>query len=341
MKILSIGELLIRLTVPENLRFTQAKEFNLNVGGSEANVAIALSQLGYDASMLSALPDNDLGNRICDELRQFNIDISGLKRIGDRIGLYFLEEGSSIRSSRIIYDRAGSSINDLTPEEVDWDLVFKDVTHLHWSAITPALSQNTAAVCQYAVDKAFELGISISCDLHFRKNLWNYGKKPVEIIPVLLEKSTVVLGDPTTINALTGVTMESQKYDALEGVDQLVPDYRNFMKHFPNIQYMSMLLRTVRSANHHKLKAVMIGDENAYETASIDVDGIKDRIGGGDAYMAGLIFGLSNYNDKEKALEFALTLSAMKHTISGDYFRGNLEEIEQAMNATQLGKIIR
>lgn len=341
MKILSIGELLMRLTVPDNLRFTQAEQFRMDVGGSEANVAIALAQLGWGARMLSALPDNDLGNRICSELRQFNVDTAHIARIGERIGLYYLEEGNSIRSSKIIYDRTNSAINELTPDEINWEEAFKDVTHLHWSAITPALSENAAVLCQRAVNYATTIGVTVSCDLHYRKNLWAYGKLPTEIIPPLLEKSSIVLGDPSTIQALTGIEMASKKIEAIENVEQLVPDYRSLMDKFPAIQSVSMLLRTVLNASHHKLKAVLVTNDNAYESSSIDVAHIKDRIGGGDAYMAGVLFGLNYYEDKTEGLEFALALSALKHTIRGDCFRGSLNDVEQIMKAKQLGKIIR
>ncbi|MCE7993317.1 MAG: sugar kinase [Roseivirga sp.] len=341
MKILSIGELLMRLTVPDNLRFAQAEQFRLDVGGSEANVAMTLSQLGWGARMLSALPDNDLGDRICRELSRCQVDISHIGRMGKRVGIYFLEEGNSLRSSRIIYDRADSAVNELSPEDVNWESVFQGVTHLHWSAITPALSQNAADICQEAVDRASELGVTVSCDLHFRKNLWAYGKEPGQIIPALLEKSSIVLGDPSTIQALTGIEMESRKLGSIERVSQLTPDYRKLMDRFTGVKCVSMLLRTVHSANHHELKSVMVTNDHEYESSSIDVDNMKERIGGGDAYMAGLLFGLEHHEDRQKSIEFALTLSALKHTILGDYFRGNLQDVERVMNSNQQGKIIR
>ena len=341
MNILSIGELLMRFTVPNNLRFTQAEQFKMDIGGSEANVAIALSQLGWKAKILSAVPNNDLGNRICAELNQFDIDTTHISRIGDRIGLYYLEEGSAIRSSKIIYDRAHSAINDLEPSQINWKEALEGVTHLHWSAITPALSENAALLCQKAVDYAHAVGITVSCDLHYRKNLWAYGKQPVEVIPSLLEKSSIILGDPATIQALTGIKMPSKELPVIEYATQLATDYRNLMQTFPTVKSVSMLLRTISSANHHKLKAVMVTPNHTYESSTIDVDNIKDRIGGGDAYMAGILFGLNHYSDKIEALEFALALSALKHTIKGDYFRGSIQEVEQTMNAEQLGKIMR
>ena len=341
MKILSIGELLIRLTVPDNQRFSQAQQFRMDIGGSEANVAIALSQLGWSSRMLSALPDNELGDRICSELSQFNVGIEHIHRIGERVGLYYLEEGSSIRGSKIVYDRANASVNNLTPDIINWDEVLDGITHLHWSGITPALSENAAAVCQEAVSRAWESNISVSCDLHFRKNLWSYGKKPTEVIPQLIEKSSVVLGDPSTIQALTGIDLPSRNLQSIESVNQLESDYRKLMDRFPSIQSVSMLLRTIHSASHHQLKAVMVTGDNTYESSVLNVDNIKDRIGGGDAYMAGLLFGLNNYKDKKEGLEFALALSALKHTIRGDYFRGKLSDVEQIMNSSQLGKIMR
>ena len=331
----------MRLTVPNNLRFSQANQFKMDIGGSEGNIAIILSQLGWEAKVLSALPANELGDRCCAELSQFGVDTTQIARIGERMGLYYLEEGCSIRSSKIIYDRAHSAINDLTPNDIDWDSVLEGVTHLHWSAITPALSQNVADVCQEAVNRAVAKGIVVSCDLHYRKNLWAYGKYPQEIIPPLLEKSSLVLGDPTTIQALTGIEMASKRIQAIEGGESLTADYRNVMEHYPKIESIAMLLRTVFSASHHKLKAVMVTKKHAYESSSIEVNNIKDRIGGGDAYMAGLLFGLNHYESREKGLEFALAISALKHTITGDYFRGRFEEVEQVMTAKQLGKIIR
>jgi 2-dehydro-3-deoxygluconokinase len=313
----------------------------MDVGGSEANVAIALSQLGWGARMLSALPDSDLGNRVCSELNQFKVDITHIARVGERIGLYYLEEGDSIRSSKIIYDRTNSAINDLNPDDINWEDIFEGITHLHWSAITPALSENVAKVCQKAVDYASTKGVIVSCDLHYRKNLWAYGKKPIEVIPPLIEKSSIVLGDPSTIQALIGLDMPSKKIESIDNVEQLVPDYRRLMDMFPQIKSVSMLLRTIFSASHHKLKAVMVTNDGAYESSSINVDSIKDRIGGGDAYMAGVLYGLSHYEDKKEGLEFAIALSALKHTIRGDYFTGNVSEIEQVMNAKQLGRIVR
>lgn len=343
MKILSIGELLMRLTVPNNLRFSQSDSFRIDVGGSEANVAIALAQLGWGSCMLSALPDNEIGDRVYAELAQFNVDTKHIARVGERLGVYYLEEGRAIRSSRIVYDRANSSINDLTPEMIDWDQLFEDVSHLHWSGITPALSQNAADVCLKAVKLAADKDITISCDLHYRKNLWTYGKRPVEVIPGLIENSSIVLGDPSTIQVLTGLKMPSSEIANIDSSDQLIPDYRNLMSKFPRINYVSMLLRNIFSANHHKLQAILVTKEEAFESSSLNIDNIVDRIGGGDAFMAGLIYSLSHFDDKTQSLEFALALSALKHTIQGDFFRGKLSDVEQIMNAdaTPLGKIIR
>lgn len=341
MNIISIGELLMRLTVPDYYRFTQADRFKLDVGGSEANVAIGLSQLGWNAGVLSALPDNDLGIRVRNELHQTGLDTSYVVNTGDRIGLYFLEEGSSARSSRIIFDRANSSFNELTADHFDWNEVFRNVKHLHWSGITPALSANAAALCLAAVEKASELGLTISSDLHYRKNLWNYGKDPRDVIPELLEKSTIVLGDPATINALTGIEMNSITNHSIESAEELADDYHKLMNAFPSIKYVSMLLRTIVNANHHKLKGALISSDEAIDSKSMDLVNIVDRIGGGDAYMAGLLFGLDHFEDKKEALDFALTTSALKHTIKGDYFLGNYEEVVAVMNSKQPGKIIR
>ncbi len=341
MKILTVGEILLRLTVPDHLRFTQADSFRMDVGGSEANVALTLSQLGWKASILSALPQNDLGDRICREFQQVEVETEHIARIGERIGVYFLEEGNAIRSSKIIYDRAHSAINDLHPSDVNWESVLDGVTHLHWSGITPALSQNSADLCQAAVDKAAERGIKISCDLHFRKNLWTYGKESSDIIPSLLVKSNIVLGDPNTIESLTGLDMDSKNLGSIENVNQLAPDYRKLMSEYSSIECVSMLLRTIHSASHHSLKAILVSTNNTFESRNIDIDSIKDRIGGGDAYMSGLLYGLNAYEDKTQSLEFAIALSALKHTIRGDYFRGGLQDVLQVMGASQHGKIIR
>ncbi|UII31622.1 sugar kinase [Fulvivirga ulvae] len=341
MKMISIGELLMRLTVPDKQRFSQARNFNLDIGGSEANVAIALSQFGWETGIISALPANELGTRVKSELRMKGLDTSSILNKGSRIGLYFLEEGSSLRSSKIIYDRSDSSFNDLTPTDFDWNSVFEDVQHLHWSAITPAISENAAAICRVAVDKAAERGITISCDLHYRKNLWNYGKTPKEVIPGLLEKSTIVVGDPSTINALTGIEMKSMSNNSIESADELAEDYRKLMYHFPSVKYVSMLLRTIINANHHKLKGALVSKDQVIESRPSDIVNIVDRIGGGDAYMAGLLYGLNHFEDKNDSLNFAITTSALKHTIKGDYYCGNYEEVTEVMHAKQLGKIIR
>ena len=341
MKMISIGELLMRLTIPDQQRFSQARNFDLDVGGSEANVAIGLSQLGWKAGIISALPANELGTRVRSELRMTGLDTSHIVSKGSRIGLYFLEEGSSVRSSKIVYDRTHSSFNDLVPADFDWDVVFKDVKYLHWSAITPAISENAANLCRVAVEKAVERGISISCDLHYRKNLWNYGKSPKEVISALLEKSTIVLGDPSTINALTGIEMRSMSNNSIECVNELADDYRRLMDHFPSIKYVSMLLRTIINANHHRLKGALVSADQVVESRSIELASIVDRIGGGDAYMAGLLFGLNHFENIKESLNFALTMSAFKHTIKGDYYSGNYEEIMEGINSKQLGKIIR
>lgn len=340
-KILCLGEILLRFQAEDYLKFLQSPSFKVHVGGSEANVAVALAQMNWSAGVLSALPENDLADQAISYYQGFSINTKHIYRQGSRIATYFMEQGAAMRGSKIIYDRANAAINDLTINDVDWDAAFEGVSHFHWSAITPALSANAAELCAYAVKKATDKKCHISADLHFRKNLWQFTDDVTQIMLPLIKASHTINGDPFTWQQLTGMSFGANQLATEAQPEDFEPIYRSIQSNFPNVKHFGMLVRKMHHANHHSLTGLILSDTNFVLSKKMEVNPIIERIGGGDAFMAGLLQGLENKNTLEEAINFATAISALKHTIIGDVFVGKLADVEEVITQTVPGKINR
>lgn len=344
-KIITFGEIMLRLSTPGYLRFSQAKQFDATFGGGEANVAVSLANYGMDAKFVTRLPENDIAKACLKDLRSYGVDTSSIVYGGDRLGIYFLETGAVARPSKVVYDRANSSIATIKPGDIDWAEVLKGADWFHWTGITPALSQGAADVCLEAIKAANAMGITVSCDLNYRKNLWKYGKKASEVMPALVEGSDVILGNEEDADKVFGIKPEG--FDVTSTGGQI--DQRRFqsvgeqlMKKFPRAKKVIITLRGSINANHNTWGGVLWDGKTLYQSPRYDITHIVDRVGGGDSFMGGLIYGLLTYTgDDQKALNFAVAASCLKHTIFGDYNQVTVAEVENLMKGDASGRVSR
>ncbi len=344
-KIITFGEIMLRLSTPGYLRFGQAKQFEATFGGGEANVAVSLANYGMDAKFVTRLPENDIAKACLKDLRSYGVDTSSIVYGGDRLGIYFLETGAVARPSKVVYDRANSSIATIKPGDIDWKKVLEGADWFHWTGITPALSQGAADVCLEAIKAANAMGITVSCDLNYRKNLWKYGKKASEVMPALVEGCDVILGNEEDADKVFGIKPEG--FDVTSTGGQI--DQRRFqsvgeqlMKRFPRAKKVIITLRGSINANHNTWGGVLWDGKTLYQSPRYDITHIVDRVGGGDSFMGGLIYGLLTYTgDDQKALNFAVAASCLKHTIFGDYNQVTVAEVENLMKGDASGRVSR
>lgn len=344
-KIITFGEIMLRLSTPGYLRFGQAKQFDATYGGGEANVAVSLANYGMDAKFVTRLPENDIAKACLKDLRSYGVDTSSIVYGGDRLGIYFLETGAVARPSKVVYDRANSSIATIKPGDIDWKKVLEGADWFHWTGITPALSQGAADVCLEAIKAANAMGITVSCDLNYRKNLWKYGKKASEVMPALVEGCDVILGNEEDADKVFGIKPEG--FDVTSTGGQI--DQRRFqsvgeqlMKRFPCAKKVIITLRGSINANHNTWGGVLWDGKTLYQSPRYDITHIVDRVGGGDSFMGGLIYGLLTYTgDDQKALNFAVAASCLKHTIFGDYNQVTVAEVENLMKGDASGRVSR
>ena len=336
---------MLRLSTPGYLRFGQARQFDATFGGGEANVAVSLANYGVDASFVTRLPENDIAKACVRDLRSYGVDTSGIVWGGERLGIYFLETGAVARPSKVVYDRANSAIASIQPGMIDWEKVFKGADWFHWTGITPALSQGAADVCLQAVKAANALGITVSCDLNYRKNLWKYGKKASEVMPALVEGCDIILGNEEDADKVFGIKPEGFDVTATGGaIDQ--GRFRSvgeqLMKRFPRAKKVIITLRGSINANHNTWGGVLWDGRTLYESPRYDITHIVDRVGGGDSFMGGLIYGLLTFaGDDRKALNFAVAASCLKHTVFGDYNQVTVAEVENLMKGDASGRVSR
>ena len=344
-RVITFGEIMLRLSTPGYLRFGQARQFDATFGGGEANVAVSLANYGIDAAFVTRLPENDIAKACLKDLRSYGVDTSGIVFGGDRLGIYFLETGAVARPSKVVYDRAGSSIATVRPGMIDWKKVFAGADWFHWTGITPALSQGAADVCLEAVRAANALGVTVSCDLNYRKNLWKYGKTAGEVMPALVEGCDIILGNEEDADKVFGIKPEGFDVTATGGaIDQ--GRFRSvgeqLMKRFPRAKKVIITLRGSINANHNTWGGVLWDGKTLYESPRYDITHIVDRVGGGDSFMGGLIYGLLSFpGDDQKALNFAVAASCLKHTIFGDYNQVTVAEVENLMKGDASGRVAR
>ena len=344
-RVITFGEIMLRLSTPGYLRFGQARQFDATFGGGEANVAVSLANYGVDAKFITRLPENDIAKACIKDLRSYGVDTSGIVFGGDRVGIYFLETGAVARPSKVVYDRANSSIATIQPGMIDWKKVFEGADWFHWTGITPALSQGAADVCLEAIKAANALGVTVSCDLNYRKNLWKYGKKAGEIMPALVEGCDIILGNEEDADKVFGIKPEGFEVTATGGaIDQqrFQSVGEQLMKRFPRAKKVIITLRGSINANHNTWGGVLWDGRTLYQSPRYDITHIVDRVGGGDSFMGGLIYGLLTYTgDDQKALNFAVAASCLKHTIFGDYNQVTVAEVENLMKGDASGRVSR
>lgn len=343
-KVVTFGEIMLRLATPEHLRFRQARSFNATFGGGEANVAVSLANYGIDVDYVTRLPQNDLGAACAAELRSFGVGTSNIVYGGERLGIYYLETGAVARSSKVVYDRAHSSAATVERGMIDWEQVLAGADWFHWTGITPAISASAAEVCLDACRAANSLGVKVSCDLNYRKNLWKYGKTAAEVMPALVECCDVILGNEEDAEKVFGIKPEGFDAAATQGeVDAAA--FRSvcsqLMARFPRAKKVVITLRGSINADHNTWGGVLFDGETLYRSPRYDITDIVDRVGGGDSFMGGLIYGLLTYDDDQRALNFAAAASALKHTIYGDFNMVSVAEVENLMKGDGSGRVAR
>ena len=342
-KIITFGEIMLRLATPGYLRFSQADTLNATFGGGEANVAVSLANYGCEAEFVTRFPENDIAKACIADLHKHGVGTSHCIFGGERLGIYFLETGAVARPSKVVYDRAHSAISEIQPGMIDWDKVLEGADWFHWTGITPAISQGAADVCLEAVKAANRLGVTVSCDLNYRKNLWKYGKKASEVMPELVACSDIILGNEEDADKVFGIKPEGFDVTATGGqVDQkrFQSVGEQLMAKFPRAKKVIITLRGSINANHNTWGGVLWNGTTLYESPRYDITHIVDRVGGGDSFMGGLIYGLLNFDD-QKALNFAVAASCLKHTIYGDYNLVSVQEVENLMKGDGSGRVSR
>ena len=342
-RIVTFGEIMMRLSPPSYLRFTQARSFDCIYGGGEANVAVSLANYGQAVDYVTRLPNNDIGEACLQFLRQYGVGTARIVRGGDRLGLYFMETGAAQRASKVIYDRAGSSLATIKPGMIDWQAVFADADWFHWTGITPAVSEAAAEVCLEAARTARELGLTVSCDLNYRANLWKWGKKAGEVMPALVAECDIAIGNEEDADKVFGIRaagadvtagkVEAAAYGSV--CEQLA-------QRFPRLRMIAITLRGSLSASHNTWSGILWEQGRLYTAPVYDIAHIVDRVGGGDAFAGGLIYGLRAYGaDRQRALEFAVAASCLKHSIYGDFNQVTVAEVEAVMGGNVSGRVMR
>ena len=341
MKVTALGEIMLRLKSPGKERFFQSPAFEATFGGGEANVAVSLANYGMATDFVTVLPNNVIADECIRELAGFGVGTGNIMRGDGRMGIYYLETGSGPRPSKVVYDREYSSLALASVDMYDWDTIFSDTTWLHITGITTAIPQKGADVALRAVTEANMRGITVSCDLNYRKNLWKYGVEAKEVMTKIASMTDVIIANEEDCQKSLGIavdvdvtagTIDDDKYMELTG---------KVMEAYPNAKIVAVTLRESISADHNGWRACINDGEEFYVSRRYDITDIVDRVGGGDAFAAGLIYGLNTYDSDEKALEFAVAASCLKHTIPGDFNRVSVSEVERLMTGDGSGRVQR
>jgi len=338
---ITFGEIMLRLKPPGFERFLQSPVFEATFGGGEANVAVGLARFGMNVAYVSVIPDNAIGEACIQELRKHGIDTSLITRKGNRLGIYFLEPGANQRPSRVIYDRLGSAIAEARPGDIDWNRVLDGATWFHITGITPALSLSASRLSLEAVKKAKEKGLTVSCDLNFRKKLWKYGKPAPEVMGELVKYIDIAIGNEEDCQKSLGVGVE---LDVKSG--KLDPEkYRELtdkvLELFSNIKKIALTMRESHSADYNSWSAVLNNRSTFSVSRKHEIHDIVDRVGSGDTFAAGLIYGLNNLDTDREALEFATAASCLMHSIPGDLPLVSLDEVTSLVGGEASGRVQR
>ncbi|MBK6976043.1 MAG: sugar kinase [Cytophagaceae bacterium] len=344
-KVVTFGEIMLRLSPPGFLRFSQANSFDVVYGGGESNVAVSLANYGVPTSFVTRLPKNDIGECALMEMRKRNVGTSDIVFGGDRLGIYFLETGAVSRGSKVVYDRAHSSMSEIKPGMVDWEKAFEGATWFHWTGITPAISQSSADACLEAVKIASAKGITISTDLNYRAKLWKYGVPSEPIMTELTSYCDIILGNEEDAEKHFGIKPEGldvTKHGHDVTAEAFLSVCQQMMKKFPKAKKVITTLRGSISASHNSWAGVLYDGETMFKSPVYQITDIVDRVGGGDSFMGGLIYGLLQYpDDDQNALNFAVAASCLKHTIVGDANLVTVSEVEKLMGGDASGRVAR
>ncbi|MGL2987286.1 PfkB family carbohydrate kinase [Flavobacterium sp. RSSA_27] len=332
-KIVTFGEILLRLTPPSHLRLTQATAFDIYYGCAEANVAASLAKFGLPVKFITAVPPNELGESSISMLRSFGVEPIPFIQ-GKRLGIYYFEHGASERPGKVVYDREDSSFSTLRKGMIDWETLFKDADWFHWSGITPSLSLELAELCEEALEVASKMGLTISADLNYRPTLWKYGKEAYEIMPRLVQHCHLLLGGADNSEQVLGIPTQAE-----DAEDQV---FAAWMKQFPKLKTIVSTHRMHANASSNGVGASLWNGQQLLQSRQYNISHIIDRIGAGDAFMAGIIYGIIAWpDDHQTALEFAVAATCLKHSISGDINLATVNEIKALMSGHGGGRVSR
>ncbi|CAL66678.1 sugar kinase [Christiangramia forsetii] len=338
-KVITFGEILMRLSPPDNRKFSQAKNFEVIYGGGEFNVAASLSNYGIDTEFVTALPDIAIGDCALSATHEFQVGSKHIIRQGERLGIYFIETGNSIRPSKVVYDRRGSAISQIEKGVFNWEQILEGANWFHWSGVTPALSQATAEVCLEAIKMADKMGLGISTDLNYRSKLWQYGKAPHEVMPEMLQYSNVILGDIDTAMFMLGKDKVAPNYSNDEEIKTHFSELTDLL---PKLNTIGMTFRDSVNASHQRIGGFLFKDDILYRAKNYEVQPVVDRVGTGDAFMGGFLYGLLEFGgDMKKTIDFATSACALKHSIFGDVNRVTKEEVLECMASDGSAKVNR
>ena len=341
MKVLTFGEIMLRLKAPGHERFFQSPRLEATFGGGEANVAVSLANYGMDAEFLTVLPENDIAESCIRELRYFGVDTKKIVRGDGRMGIYYLEAGANQLPSKVVYDRAYSSIALAKPGDIDWNKAFDGVDWFHITGITPAISESAMELSLESVKEAKKRNITVSCDLNYRKNLWKYGKKASEVMRELAKYVDVAIANEEDVQKSLEISvdvnvesgeLDHEKYRALGN---------KVLEAYPNMQCIAITLRESHSADWNGWAACLNDGKDFYVSKKYEIRDIIDRVGGGDSFAGGLIYGLNHYEDKQSALEFAVAASCLKHSVIGDFNRVGVSDVIKLMGGDGTGRVQR
>lgn len=342
-KVVAFGEVMMRLSPTGNLRFRQARSFNVIYGGGEINVAVSLANYGIAVDYVTRVPENEIGDACLSFIRQYGVGIDNVIRGGDRLGIYFLEMGASQRGSKVIYDRANSALATITRGMIDWQAVFSEANWFHWSGVTPAVSESAAEVCHDAVLEAKKTGLTVSCDLNYRGKLWKWGKSASEVMPDMVRYCDIVIGNEEDAEKVFGI--KAPDTDVTTGsvsAERYSFVCQELAGMFPNLRGIAITLRGSISANYNTWSGILWDESKIFTAPVYHISNIVDRVGAGDAFAGALIYALKKREyDKQQALNFAVASSCLKHSVFGDFNLVSVAEVEKLLKGDASGRVTR
>ncbi len=338
---ITFGEIMLRLKPPQFERFLQSPLLEATFGGGEANVSVGLARFGLEVAYVSVIPTNPIGEACIRELKRQGVDTSLIVRKGERLGIYFIEAGANQRPSVVVYDRSHSAIAEAKPGDIDWDKVFEGASWFHITGITPAISSSAAGLSLEAVRKAREKNITVSCDLNYRKNLWKYGKSAPEIMGELVKYVDIAIGNEEDCQKSLGIKIDIDVESGELPAEKYQEMTRKILALYPDMKKIAITLRESHSADYNGWSAVLDNGEDFFVSKKYEIHDIVDRVGGGDTFAAGLIYGLNNLSGDHEALEFAVAASCLKHSISGDLPLLSADEVTKLVKGSGTGRVQR